>query len=289
MSVVVARRALPAWAAVVALVAAFVISQIASALALAGGAFLLAATGHLKLDDLARGDAAQALLAHPLMLSAAIAATGLGLVLTTIAALKIAKLPIARSVGLSAPKAVHVPLAILLVMAAGPFADAAIIGVTRALPGATLGVLDTISTAVRGAPLSALLVGLTIALAPAFAEELFFRGVLQPSLTARLGPLAGVALASILFGAFHLDPPQAAGAAVLGLALGFVTWRTGSLWPAIAAHAANNGVAVAYARFGPREEIASAELEPLPLVASAALVSALLFAILRTTRERPRG
>lgn len=280
------RRALPAWGAVLALVCAFVVSQIASALALAGGALVLALSGHVKVEELTRAEGTQALLRRPSMLCAAIAATGLGLVLTAVVALKIAKLPIARSVALRAPRALDLPLALLLVTCAGPLADAAIVGITRAFPGATLGVLDTLSSAARDEPLPALLVGLTVALAPAFTEELFFRGLLQPALTTRLGPAAGIVLASLLFGAFHVDPPQAAGAAVLGLALGFVTYRTGSLWPAIAAHAANNALAIAYARYGPREPVAHAELEPLPIGVGAALVALLALAIVRTTRDR---
>lgn len=100
----------------------------------------------------------------------------------------------------------------------------------------------------RGAILLALLVG--VALAPAVAEELLFRGLLQGALRPRLGGAGAVAGSALLFGAAHLDPAHALGAAVLGLYLGALRELTGSIRAGLVCHAVNNTVAVATAVAG---------------------------------------
>lgn len=83
-----------------------------------------------------------------------------------------------------------------------------------------------------------------IALTPAVAEELLFRGVVFTSLRARRGPLFAVLGSSALFGLFHLEPHHMLIAFGLGLFLGWARWVTGSLLPSMVLHALNNGLAV---------------------------------------------
>lgn len=83
---------------------------------------------------------------------------------------------------------------------------------------------------------AALLVGL----APGLGEELFFRGYVLRKLAFTDGAAVGVAVSAALFGLFHADPVQSPAAAVVGLYLGFMVLRTGSLWVGIAAHTLNN-------------------------------------------------
>jgi membrane protease YdiL (CAAX protease family) len=83
-----------------------------------------------------------------------------------------------------------------------------------------------------------------LALASAIGEELFFRGMLQRGLAPRLGTAAAIVLSSLAFGAAHDDWAQGAAATVLGTYLGVVTARTGSIRPAIVAHAVNNALAL---------------------------------------------
>jgi hypothetical protein len=45
---------------------------------------------------------------------------------------------------------------------------------------------------------------------------------------------------AFVFSAFHLDPVGLAARFELGLLFGLLAWRSGSLWPAMAAHGANN-------------------------------------------------
>ena len=69
-------------------------------------------------------------------------------------------------------------------------------------------------------------------------EEAFFRGYLQTGLIRWLGPVAGVAAASGLFGLAHIGGGVAlAGfAALLGPACGLGYWATGRLWVPVAMH-----------------------------------------------------
>jgi hypothetical protein len=79
--------------------------------------------------------------------------------------------------------------------------------------------------------------------APLF-EELLFRGLLQPRLVSRFGPVVGVGIASVLFGAAHLlgwnGPFTFATAWAVGcggVALGTLRYLSGRMGPSILAHA----------------------------------------------------
>lgn len=82
-----------------------------------------------------------------------------------------------------------------------------------------------------------------LALGAPLGEELFFRGYMQRAYE-RLRPLSAIVLVALLFALFHLSlvglPPRVP----VALALGYVAWRSGSLWPGVALHLANNAMAV---------------------------------------------
>lgn len=82
-----------------------------------------------------------------------------------------------------------------------------------------------------------------VALIPAFAEELMFRGLIQRSLEKSLSPVPGVLLAGIIFAAYHLNPFSFFPLAAIGIYLGFTVVRSGSLWVPITAHFVNNAIA----------------------------------------------
>jgi ABC-2 type transport system permease protein/sodium transport system permease protein len=86
-----------------------------------------------------------------------------------------------------------------------------------------------------------------LAVVPAVAEELFFRGFLLNGLLSRSrGQTAPLLLSSVLFAAAHLIPDLALerfpGTLLLGLLLGFVRLRSGSVLPGMLLHAVNNGL-----------------------------------------------
>lgn len=87
-------------------------------------------------------------------------------------------------------------------------------------------------------------IALMIGITPAFCEELLFRGYLQTRLVRSFGPLIGVFTASAMFAIVHFDPVHIVAVFPLGLFLGWVTWRSGSLYPAMLGHFVNNFISV---------------------------------------------
>jgi membrane protease YdiL (CAAX protease family) len=94
---------------------------------------------------------------------------------------------------------------------------------------------------------------LCVSIAPGIAEETFFRGLLQPRLVARYGRWIGIALTAISFGVFHVDLVQGALACGLGVLLGWIAERFGSIRPGILAHAVNNAFFVVAAGWGSQD------------------------------------
>jgi hypothetical protein len=92
-----------------------------------------------------------------------------------------------------------------------------------------------------------------LGLAAPVCEEFFFRGVLQPGLMSRLEPARAIVVTALLFSAFHLDPVGFLARFELGILFGLLAWRSGSVWPGIAAHAANNLTATALYFLAPGE------------------------------------
>ncbi|MDB4957291.1 MAG: Abortive infection protein [Myxococcales bacterium] len=89
-----------------------------------------------------------------------------------------------------------------------------------------------------------------IAIMPAIAEELVFRGVLARGLATRLPAMLAIVLSTLLFCAFHLLPAQMVGVLPLALALGVLALRADSVIPTIIAHFINNVIGVLIARDG---------------------------------------
>ena len=82
------------------------------------------------------------------------------------------------------------------------------------------------------------------------AEEVFFRGFILRGLANRWGFAPALIVSAAVFSALHLAPALLLPVFVTGLLLGFLYQRTGSLWPCIAVHAAQNLVAVLSTWFG---------------------------------------
>jgi sodium transport system permease protein len=96
---------------------------------------------------------------------------------------------------------------------------------------------------------------LVMAVTPAICEEALFRGALLRGFEARLGRVTTVVLTAVLFGLFHLSVYRLVPATLLGVALGVVALRCGSLWPAILFHAVNNTALVVLAHYGRAERM----------------------------------
>ena len=89
---------------------------------------------------------------------------------------------------------------------------------------------------------------LLLGVLPAMAEEALFRGWAFRGLRSEMSGGAAVVLSAVMFGSFHLEPVRIAFATALGCGLGFLALRTGSIGPAILAHALHNAITVALAK-----------------------------------------
>ena len=84
-----------------------------------------------------------------------------------------------------------------------------------------------------------------IGLLASLSEEVVFRGAILRSLlrSSRLSVWGAIALSALMFSVIHLNPAQLPHAFIIGLLLGWMYYRTGSILPGVAYHWANNSVA----------------------------------------------
>lgn len=72
-------------------------------------------------------------------------------------------------------------------------------------------------------------------------EEILFRGIIQKGMiNGGMKPSKAIFISAFIFGVFHMNPWQLAGAFLLGLILGWVYYKTQSLLMPILLHAFNN-------------------------------------------------
>lgn len=86
------------------------------------------------------------------------------------------------------------------------------------------------------------LIVLGVSIAAPLGEELFFRGLMQRGLELYRPAPRAIVLTAFIFSAFHLDPVGLVSRFELGVLFGLLAWHSGSLWPAMGAHAANNAI-----------------------------------------------
>ena len=84
---------------------------------------------------------------------------------------------------------------------------------------------------------------LTVGIVAPFTEEFIFRGVIFKTLNKNIATLGTIIIQALFFGIFHGNLIQGIYATLLGLVLGYITYRTRSLWPAIIIHIINNTIA----------------------------------------------
>ncbi len=159
--------------------------------------------------------------------------------------LRMLGIPIVRTLRLGRPRPAALPLLALLAapVATGLAALAAILqGVVVQIPESYREIMHRLVTTESGGGLA--LAILVFAVLPALCEETLFRGYVLRGLLQRVSPAKAVLWSALLFGAFHFDLYRLLPTAVLGLVLGWVALVTGSLWPSIVLHAANNAIAV---------------------------------------------
>ncbi len=127
----------------------------------------------------------------------------------------------------------------------------------------------------QATPLAFIAMTLTVVVGPGIGEELFFRGFLLRAFNVRWSAKTAIIVSAVLFGVVHFNFLQSTGAALIGLYLGYVAVRTGSIWPAIVAHGVNNLLTSLLSRFA-QQELGNTWREGHPwwvlLIAAAVLV-----------------
>lgn len=121
----------------------------------------------------------------------------------------------------------------------------------------------------------------------AICEEFLFRGLILGLLARRTGWGSAIAWSAALFAVYHLNPVVLLPVTLVGAYLGLLVWRSGSLYPAIAAHALNNGLAL----FGLPYLIDETTYERylgVTLATSLAVLLLLLYVYLRSSPAVPR-
>ncbi len=81
---------------------------------------------------------------------------------------------------------------------------------------------------------------LVFAVTPSICEEFLFRGILLRGFLGKIPAAWAVVLSGFLFGIFHLDPYRTMGTAVLGIIMGGITIRAGSILAPVIYHLTNN-------------------------------------------------
>ena len=76
-------------------------------------------------------------------------------------------------------------------------------------------------------------------------EELFYRGPLQTAFLRKLPPWPAIVLVGVLFGAIHMDLRGMPIRAALGVLLGWLVYRGGSIYPAMLAHGLFDSTSIA--------------------------------------------
>lgn len=128
-----------------------------------------------------------------------------------------------------------------------------------------------VSAAARGASDAELVLLLfALAIVPAIVEELMFRGLMTAGFRSNL--VVAIAVPSLLFGLFHLEPTQAAGTVLLGAGFAYARLSSDSLGVSMITHGVYNAAVLLLVRYGPA--MSEHEIEVGPLLAGAVLAGA---------------
>ncbi|PKN79390.1 MAG: CPBP family intramembrane metalloprotease domain-containing protein [Candidatus Cloacimonetes bacterium HGW-Cloacimonetes-1] len=131
---------------------------------------------------------------------------------------------------------------------------------------------------------------LIVAVLPGICEEILFRGFLMRFFE-QYGTKLSVVIVAMLFAAFHLDPFRFIPVLLLGLLLGYLTVRSGSIINSMLSHTINNGFAVVVSTYGTSMWIKpllmdSETIKPLVLIPAAAIFAVALYMFHKVTTPK---
>jgi membrane protease YdiL (CAAX protease family) len=129
-----------------------------------------------------------------------------------------------------------------------------------------------------------IILALTVALAAPVIEEALFRGMFQGVLETRLRPWFAIAVASMGFALLH-GRDASFFFFFWSLPVGWVTWRSGSIRPAVVVHAVNNLVGFIGLMAAGQVDPESVEYEPGALIFAAIVLAAIALWAFSLTRR----
>jgi membrane protease YdiL (CAAX protease family) len=95
-------------------------------------------------------------------------------------------------------------------------------------------------------PLDWVFLILGVVIIAAISEEILFRGFLQVSLEKKGDITRAVILSSVTWTIIHVNPYWAIQIFITGIIIGFLAWRTNSVFPSMIVHATNNFISLLF-------------------------------------------
>jgi membrane protease YdiL (CAAX protease family) len=136
-------------------------------------------------------------------------------------------------------------------------------------------------------PWQAVLVVAAVSLTPALCEETFFRGWLLGTLRRRLGPVPAITIQAVLFSLFHVSPLSIVALALVGVYLGWLFDRCGTIFASMTAHGLYNATIIVFVNAGSLPWLVSGSGSfALPVIGACLLVLAASVYLLETSVRR---
>jgi hypothetical protein len=136
---------------------------------------------------------------------------------------------------------------------------------------------------------------LTVAIFAPIFEEWLCRGMVLRGLLTKIKPVWAIVISALFFAVIHANPWQALNAFLIGLVMGYVYYKTGSLLLTMLIHFINNGTAVILSNIESLKDydywidILGKQNYTIVFLVSCVILAACLYAFSRIKLENPWG
>ncbi|MCB2289249.1 CPBP family intramembrane metalloprotease [Clostridium sp. CS001] len=103
---------------------------------------------------------------------------------------------------------------------------------------------DFINDAFEELAVSPIILILSVAVVAPVYEEVIFRGILLKGMSKKINPAIALIISALFFALVHMNIPQGINAFLLGIVIGAIYLKTGSIYLSIFAHFTNNILAI---------------------------------------------
>jgi membrane protease YdiL (CAAX protease family) len=135
-------------------------------------------------------------------------------------------------------------------------------------------------------PWQAVLVFGAVAITPAVCEEALFRGWLMGTLRRKLALVPAIVVQAVLFSLFHMSPLSIVALAFVGLFLGWLFERTGTLYASMTAHGLYNATVIGVTNLQPRWLAGESGDFSLPVIGGSLAAFAIVLALVELRARR---